>query len=81
MRDSCPSNQAEFKADWGSNPNNSCCSAGAQHWPCIDPGPKSLSAKSLLLQLHIQYQSKAWTHLLIQGFFFISTIFYVVEKW
>ena len=28
---------------------------------------------------HIQYQSKVWTHLLIPGFFFIFTIFYIVE--
>ena len=27
----------------------------------------------------IQYQSKVWTHLLIQRFFFIFTIFYIVE--
>ena len=27
----------------------------------------------------IQYLSKVWTHLLIQGFFFIFTIFYIVE--
>ena len=27
----------------------------------------------------IEYQSKVWTHLLIQGFFFIFTIFYIVE--
>ena len=25
-----------------------------------------------------QYQSKMWTHLLIQGFFFTLTIFYIV---
>ena len=30
---------------------------------------------------YIQYQSKVWTHLLIQGFFFIFTIFYIVEKY
>uniref|UniRef100_A0A673XE82 non-specific serine/threonine protein kinase n=1 Tax=Salmo trutta TaxID=8032 RepID=A0A673XE82_SALTR len=28
---------------------------------------------------YIQYQSKVWTHLLIQGFFFIFTILYIVE--
>uniref|UniRef100_A0A4W5ME94 Coiled-coil domain containing 28A n=1 Tax=Hucho hucho TaxID=62062 RepID=A0A4W5ME94_9TELE len=28
---------------------------------------------------HIQYQSKVWTHLLIECFFFILTIFYIVE--
>jgi hypothetical protein len=26
----------------------------------------------------IQYQPKVWTHLLIQGFFFVCTIFYIV---
>ena len=26
---------------------------------------------------HVQYQSKVWTHLLIQGFFLIFTIFYI----
>jgi hypothetical protein len=25
----------------------------------------------------LQYQYKVWTHLLIQGFFFIFTIFYI----
>ena len=29
--------------------------------------------------IYIQYQSKLWTHLLIQGFFFIFTIFDIVE--
>ncbi|CDQ97964.1 unnamed protein product [Oncorhynchus mykiss] len=28
---------------------------------------------------HIQYQSKVWTHLLIQRFFLIFPIFYIVE--
>uniref|UniRef100_A0A8C7J890 Uncharacterized protein n=1 Tax=Oncorhynchus kisutch TaxID=8019 RepID=A0A8C7J890_ONCKI len=28
---------------------------------------------------NLQYQSKVWTHLHIQGFFFIFTIFYIVE--
>ena len=28
---------------------------------------------------NVQHQSKVWTHLLIQGFFFIFTIFYIVE--
>ena len=31
------------------------------------------------IECDVQYQSKVWTHLLIQGFFFIFTIFYIVE--
>jgi hypothetical protein len=27
----------------------------------------------------VQYQSKVWTYLLIQGVFFILTLFYIVE--
>jgi hypothetical protein len=27
--------------------------------------------------MYLQYQSKVWTHILIQGFFFILTIFYL----
>jgi ABC-type bacteriocin/lantibiotic exporter with double-glycine peptidase domain len=30
--------------------------------------------------IYIQYQSKVWTHLLIQGLFFVLTIFYIVDK-
>ena len=33
----------------------------------------------LLCWYYIQYQSKVWTHLLIQEIFFICTIFYIVE--
>lgn len=29
----------------------------------------------------IQYQSKIWTNLVIRGFFFILTMFYIVEKY
>jgi hypothetical protein len=29
--------------------------------------------------VNLKYQSKVWTHLLIQGIFFIFTIFYIVE--
>ena len=29
--------------------------------------------------LKIQYESNVWTHLLIQGFFYICTVFYNVE--
>ena len=32
-----------------------------------------------IVVMEVQYQSKVWTHLLIQGFFFICTIFYIVE--
>jgi hypothetical protein len=32
--------------------------------------------KTLCLE-YLQYQSKVWTHLLFQGFFFIFTIFYI----
>ena len=28
---------------------------------------------------YVQYQSKVWTHLLIQGFFFVFTIFYIIK--
>ena len=31
------------------------------------------------LAAYVQYQSKVWTRLLIQGFFFIFTIFYIVK--
>jgi hypothetical protein len=44
------------------------CWDGLLAWVCVNaPYPD------------IQYQSKVWTHLLIQGFFFILTIFYIVE--
>ena len=34
----------------------------------------------LNIHYHLQNQSKVWTHLLIQEFFFIFTIFYIVEN-
>ena len=59
--------------------------------PTTGPGdmPRTLVAKLLRFKdkvavlerahLNMQYQTKVWTHLLIQGFYFIFTIFYIVE--
>ena len=41
--------------------------------------PKQLESARRRLCLNVQHQSKVWTHLLIQGVFFIFTIFYIVE--
>ena len=49
---------------------------------CIHHNTTSLWGPSLLWHrrnIIIQYQWKVWTHLLIQGYFFIFTIFYIVE--
>ena len=38
-----------------------------------------MPGKTNHIDIYIQYQLKVWTHLLIQGVFFILTIFYIVE--
>uniref|UniRef100_A0A4W5RTP0 non-specific serine/threonine protein kinase n=1 Tax=Hucho hucho TaxID=62062 RepID=A0A4W5RTP0_9TELE len=47
--------------------------------PEIEQPPKVRGHLLGFSLLDILYQSKVWTHLLIQGFFFIFTIFYIVE--
>ena len=49
-------------------------SEGAGNWHA-DAGMST----GAVTEFNVQYQSKVWTHLLIQGFFFIFTIFYIVE--
>jgi hypothetical protein len=40
---------------------------------------ENLQVKIHYLIRDLQYQPKVWTHILIQEFFFILTIFYIVE--
>uniref|UniRef100_A0A4W5P392 D-isomer specific 2-hydroxyacid dehydrogenase catalytic domain-containing protein n=1 Tax=Hucho hucho TaxID=62062 RepID=A0A4W5P392_9TELE len=42
-------------------------------------GTLDINSNSTSQYFPIRYLSKVWTHLLIQGFFFIFTIFYIVE--
>jgi hypothetical protein len=47
--------------------------------PCLeDWGPGNLGPSGDT-EIHTQYQLKVWTQILIQGFFFIFTILYIVK--
>ena len=60
-------------------PQPKCQSCKINNWPEMQQVHSMLNGMEVNIHTYIQYQSKVWTHLLIQGFFFIFNIFYIVE--